>query len=334
MCNLYRMTRGVDEVARLFAVEPERGANFAEELYPGYPGLVVAAGHARAMTWGFPLILTGKQGQKLKPKPVTNAREDKLTTGFWLASFLIAYRLVRYFRSAEDIGTLLAGKLLSMILLSFGSILLLSNTIAALSNFFLAKDLDQLAAAPVSPWALYRARLAETALHSSWMVVLLLVPLIGAYGVAYRGGADFVLFAVGVLVPFLLIPAALGSGVTLLLVNVFPARRTRDLLSVIAAMAIAGLVLLFRAARPEQLARPEGFANFMQFVAALDTPSSPWLPSEWVSEAIVDIYGYSPGQHITLPLAGRAVAFTVAGICRTGYNRLARSKYLHAFCSF
>ncbi len=207
--------------------------------------------------------------------------------GFWLATFLIAFRLVRYFRSAEDIGTLLAGKLLSMILLSFGSILLLSNTIAALSNFFLAKDLDQLAAAPVSPWALYRARLAETALHSSWMVALLLVPILAAYGVAFEAGPGFAGVAVMAVVPFLLFPAAAGSALTLLLVNLFPARRTRDLLSVITALAIAGLVVLFRAARPEQLVKPEGFQNFMQFVAALDTPSSSWLPSEWFSEALM-----------------------------------------------
>ncbi len=94
---------------------------------------------------------------------------------FWLAAFAISLKLLRYFRSAEDIGTLLAAKLLSMILLSFGSILLLSNTIAALSNFFLARDLDQLAAAPIRAGALYRARLLETALHSSWMVALLLI---------------------------------------------------------------------------------------------------------------------------------------------------------------
>ncbi|AMW04356.1 hypothetical protein GEMMAAP_04865 [Gemmatimonas phototrophica] len=219
--------------------------------------------------------------------------------GFWSVAFGLALRLLRYFRGAEDIGALLASKLLAMILLSFGSILLLSNTIAALSNFFLARDLDQLAAAPVGSGALYRARLAETAMHSSWMVALLLVPLVGAYGVAYQGGVDFALFALAVFIPFLLIPAALGSGVTLLLVNIFPARRTRDLLSVIAAMAIAGLVLLFRAARPEQLARPEGFANFMQFVAALDTPSSPWLPSEWVSEAVVK---YLSGKAAWQPL--------------------------------
>jgi putative SOS response-associated peptidase YedK len=39
------------------------------------------------MTWGFPLVLKGKSGQPLKPKPVNNAREDKLGTAFWRASF-------------------------------------------------------------------------------------------------------------------------------------------------------------------------------------------------------------------------------------------------------
>ena len=245
--------------------------------------------------------------------------------GFWSGAFVLALKLLRYFRNAEDIGALLAAKLLAMILLSFGSILLLSNTIAALSNFFLARDLDQLAAAPVRSGALYRARLAETVLHSSWMVALLLVPLVGAYGVAYRGGPDFILFALAVFAPFLLIPAALGSGVTLLLVNVFPARRTRDLLSVIAALAVAGLVLLFRAARPEQLARPEGFANFMQFVAALDTPSSPWLPSEWVSEAVVKYLSGKAAWQPLLRLWG--VAAVLVGIGHLLYARGWRRAY-------
>lgn len=219
--------------------------------------------------------------------------------GFWLGAFVLAFRLVRYFRSAQDIGVLLSAKLLSMILLSFASILLLSNTIAALSNFFLARDLDQLASAPLSPWSLYRARLLETALHSSWMVALLLVPIVAAYGAAFESGPAFVGFALIAVLPYLLIPAAAGSAVTLLLVNVFPARRTRDLLSVITALAVCGLVVLFRVARPEQLARPEGFQNFMQFIAALDTPSSPWLPSEWLSEALMK---WVQGEAVWSPL--------------------------------
>ncbi|GGC24984.1 DUF159 family protein [Novosphingobium marinum] len=87
MCNLYRMTRGIDEVAQLFDALPDRGANFGEEVYPGYPGVVIAEGRARAMTWGFPLVLKGRKGQPLKPRPVNNAREDKLTGGFWAPSF-------------------------------------------------------------------------------------------------------------------------------------------------------------------------------------------------------------------------------------------------------
>ena len=104
MCNLYRMTKGVTEVARLFAVEADDGANFAEEVYPGYPGLVVAEGKARAMNWGFPLVLTGKQGQKLKPKPVTNARDDKLTTAFWRESFEARRCLIPVSIWAEPVG--------------------------------------------------------------------------------------------------------------------------------------------------------------------------------------------------------------------------------------
>lgn len=88
MCNLYRMTKNASEVAAWFdAVEAAAGANFAEEVYPGYSGLVVAEGAVRAMTWGFPLALKGAKGQALKPKPVNNARTDKLSTFFWRYSF-------------------------------------------------------------------------------------------------------------------------------------------------------------------------------------------------------------------------------------------------------
>jgi putative SOS response-associated peptidase YedK len=87
VCNLYRMNRSVAEVANLFGASPDYGANFGEEVYPGYPGLVIAEDTARAMTWGFPLVLKGKQGQPLKPKPVNNTRTDKLASSFWRPSF-------------------------------------------------------------------------------------------------------------------------------------------------------------------------------------------------------------------------------------------------------
>ncbi|HEX7938603.1 MAG TPA: hypothetical protein VF483_06385, partial [Gemmatimonadaceae bacterium] len=68
---------------------------------------------------------------------------------FWSFVFGVLYRLLLYFRGVEEIGPLLAGKLLGMLLVGFFSILLLSNVITALSSFFLAKDLDLLVAGPV-----------------------------------------------------------------------------------------------------------------------------------------------------------------------------------------
>jgi len=88
MCNLYRMTKTVDEVAKLFdAANAAAGTNLGADIYPGYPGLVLASGHLRQMSWGFPLQMKGAKGQPLKPKPVNNARTDKLGSFFWKSSF-------------------------------------------------------------------------------------------------------------------------------------------------------------------------------------------------------------------------------------------------------
>ena len=87
MCNLYRMTKATAEVANLFSAKVGSVGNFATEVYPGYPGLVIAGGELRSMVWGFPLTLKGKNGQALKPKPINNARADKLDGFMWRYSF-------------------------------------------------------------------------------------------------------------------------------------------------------------------------------------------------------------------------------------------------------
>ena len=207
---------------------------------------------------------------------------------FWFAVFGIAQRVLGYFRGVEEIGSLLAGKMLSMMLLAFSGILLLSNLVTSLSTFFLAKDLDMMVAAPIDWLRFYLAKLFETMVHSSWMVALLALPILTAYGTVYDGGLLFPFVATAAIVPFLILPTVIGSALTLVLVNVFPARRTRDLLTLVAVGAVASVVLLLRVMRPEQLARPEGFQSLVDFVAVLQTPSSPLLPSEWASQVIMN----------------------------------------------
>ena len=232
---------------------------------------------------------------------------------FWGVAFGLLYRVLRYFAGVEEIGALLAGKLLGLLLLSFAAILLLSNIIAALSSFFLARDLDLLVSSPTDWLSLYGSRLFETALHSSWMVVLLAIPMLAAYGLAFHGGILYIAATIAGFVPFLIIPAALGSAITLVLVNVFPARRTRDILSVIGVLAAAGLVVLFRLIRPEQLARPEGFRSLVEFISILRGSSSPFLPSDWLQRVLM---GSLTGSGDPLPLYllwSTAAGFVVLG---------------------
>lgn len=250
---------------------------------------------------------------------------------FWAFIFGVLYRLLTYFRGVDEIGALLAGKLLGLMLLGFTSILLLSNVITALSSFFLAKDLDMLVAAPVDWLKLYGAKLLETIIASSWMVVIVAIPMFTAYGIAYEGGMLFPLLAVGAMVPMFIIPAVIGSALTLILVNVFPARRTRDILSVIAVLAAGGIVLLFRLVRPERLARPEGFRSLMEFITVLRTPTSPLLPSEWVAKTTM---GYLSGNPDWLSLymlwstAGALLVFGALlhrGLYHTGFSKAQES---------
>ncbi|MEO8621600.1 MAG: hypothetical protein ABI625_11075, partial [bacterium] len=240
---------------------------------------------------------------------------------FWVFIYMVLYQLLVYFRNVPDLGPFLAGKLLGLILIGFFSILLLSNIITALSSFFLAKDLDLLVAAPVDWLTLYGAKLLETAVASSWMVVLMAVPMFAAFGFAYHGGFVFPLLVIAVFVPFLVVPAVIGSAITLILVNIFPARRTRDILSVIAVLAAGGVVLLFRIVRPERLARPEGFRSLVEFVTILRTPTSPFLPSEWVQRSVL---GWLNNRPDYLPLyllwSTAAAAFVLgASLHRTLY---------------
>jgi ABC-2 type transport system permease protein len=108
-------------------------------------------------------------------------------------------------------------------------------------------------------------------------------------------------------------------------VNIFPARRTRDLLSIVALGAAGGLILLFRLVRPERLASPEGFRNLLDYIAVLRTPTSSFLPSEWVTQAVMS---FLRGQPDLLPVA---LLWTTAASFVTLGALLHRSLYAPGF---
>ncbi|MDI6754404.1 MAG: hypothetical protein QME78_08420 [Thermodesulfobacteriota bacterium] len=213
-----------------------------------------------------------------------------LALGFWFLMFFVFQRVLVYFRSVELFGNLLAVRLMSMTLLTFFSVLLFSNVISALSTFFLAEDLNLVLSRPVSLDSLYYARLTETMFHSSWMVILFGLPVFFAYAWVYSSSLGYYLIFIGAFIPFLIIPAALGTLLSMALVNTFPARRTKEVLFLLSIFLVIALYFLLRFLQPERLVNPDSFAGLVEYFTALNTPSWPLLPSFWVSEALLPYY--------------------------------------------
>jgi len=209
-----------------------------------------------------------------------------LAVCFWIGTYVVIRRVLRYFETVYELGPGLAYQLLLIILLTFLSMLLFSNLVASLSTFFLARDLDLVHAAPISSDSFFYARLIHTTVNSSWMVLFFSLPIFAAYGSVFGGG--WVLYVwIAVIMPlFLLIPAAIGILITHLLVYFLPAKRIRDILFFIGLVAFIIMYFLFRFSQPERLVHPESFGNFMQFLSAMETPSSPFLPSSWSAEIL------------------------------------------------
>lgn len=204
----------------------------------------------------------------------------------WFALFFGMRLLLQKLYGLEMIGPYLIDRLLKLLLLSFSGLLLLSGIISSLGIMYLSDDLALLHRLPVSSLRLYYARFAQTLIASSWMVLVFGLPVLLAYAMVLNAKFSFYPLALVTGLGFILVPSSLAAVVTTLLVNIFPARRARDILAVLGAVFLGLAWFLFRAMRPEQLVNPEGFANLTAFLASLSMPDQSYLPSSWASRAI------------------------------------------------
>jgi len=210
--------------------------------------------------------------------------------------FVLSSRVLIYFQSVEMIGDLLAQQLLSMVLLTFFSMLIFSNIITTLSNLYLSKDLELCHSTPVSVEELFISRSLYTFVDSSWMVIIFALPIFLAYGYVYGPGLGFYISLIHMNVAMAIIASCIGIFFTMVLVHIFPAQRTKDIILLLTIFMVVALYLLFRFLRPERLVNPEAFFSVAQYVSALKVPDSPFLPTHWVTETLWANLNVSEGR--------------------------------------
>ena len=239
--------------------------------------------------------------------------------GVAAAIFAVVFYLTWQLDYYEELGDYLIRLGLSWLFLTFLSFLAFSGIVTALSTFFLSEDLRLLVAAPVAPVRLFYSCFAKTVAQASWMVATFMGPVLVAVGIARCAGPLYYLAGLLSLLPFVVIPVAVGSMMTLLLVNVFPARRARDVLMLMGLLFAVCLVMMLRFLRPERLLNVESLPDVTAFFATLQSPVTPLLPSFWAGETVFSgLQGSVDWLHAGA-LWTTALAFTV--IARAAFGR-------------
>ncbi len=242
----------------------------------------------------FPLIKTRAVILKNSFYPVNISRVFKAVffvivgVVFFAGTFLLFDKIISYLISFEDFQEifvkLFLERLMAMIYLMSLSMLIFSNVVTSLSCNYLSKDLDNLLSLPLSHMKVFFSKSFEAFFNSSYIIVLLIVPVLISYGTNFGAGIGYYLWMIPSLVLFLIIPWSAGITVTIILMRFLPAHKTYRIMMVMSLIFIVILVFSIRLIHPEKLFNPEETDDFVTLIQSISFPGYEKLPSTWVAK--------------------------------------------------
>ena len=225
--------------------------------------------------------------------------ESKLKVGvvsvsavmLWFGAYFLFWSAFRWLKMYEmdavrpgfGIGELIMSRMLSVFALALFFMLLFSNTLIAYSTLYKARENAYLVQAPIPWWEYFLARLVECVVFSSWASAYLGSPMMLAYGFVEKAPWPFYVAAVAFYLPYIAMPAAIGSIIAMALVRVFP-RLPRGSMVGVGLIAVVCMFMYLRGTvSVEQLGDP----NFQTIRETLNRTQSWMLPSHWAAHGVL-----------------------------------------------
>jgi len=192
--------------------------------------------------------------------------------------------LFRFLVSQEPFGPPLMERLLSVVLLTFFSMLIFSNLIITLTTTYISRETEFLMALPLRPVTIFGLKLTESIFFSSWAFVILSLPLFASYGYVKHAPLWFYPAAFLMGLPFLIVPASLGALLTMIVSAYLPARKARlfTIGLLVCSLGITAVLVRLMGLRSMVLETPD----FGEIMRLLNAGSSPWLPSTWLANGL------------------------------------------------
>jgi ABC-2 type transport system permease protein len=214
-----------------------------------------------------------------------------LAAVFWIGLFLLFMSAFKFLNENvwERVRMPLIQRIMSLFFLALTFMLVFSNAVISFSSLFKAPETAFLFSMPVGHDTIFLYKLLESLLFSSWAIFAIGLPLMLAYGI--QSGAEWYFYPLVFIFmcPFVLLPAALGSLLGLVLTALVPRKRG----TVLAMLALVLLVLASYVAMAilnvQRQRQVEMEASVQAVLDHLRFTQQPLTPNYWMTHGILAV---------------------------------------------
>ncbi len=199
----------------------------------------------------------------------------------------------------QPFGDPMLKRLVGMVLLAFFSMLTFSNLIIMMTTTYISREVEFYMAQPISHVRLFFCKFGESTLYSSWAFLVLSLPFfiaLGGTGVSKPGWSWGCVFPAApwsfypitglLLLPYILIPAATGAVIAMLITTYFPAKRMFRLAFALAVVSVLLGVLTGRNAGISFKFGHDERGDLGRVMSFMGLGDLAWAPSTWLSRGI------------------------------------------------
>lgn len=205
-----------------------------------------------------------------------------------IASWLFRMGLWKVSR-APGIGPMLIEELVFLLFAFLFTLLLFSNVVVGYSNLFRNQESQFLITLPLTSDTIYRWKFIESTIVASWAFLLLVSPLLVAYGIHHGASWHFYILTPMIVGLFIMLPAVFGCWIAIVLARYLDRRRLVTLVFPVLITVIIGLYVYMQ----PQLVSDESLVTQVsdERTRLLDKArfaQYPLMPSYWLSKSVIE----------------------------------------------
>lgn len=224
----------------------------------------------------------------------------------------VFYRGFDFMATLGGAGLMIVQNLFALFFLGLGLMLVFSSAVTAYSAIFRAEEMNFLILRPMPVGQVLIHKYWEVALLSSWAFFFMVIPFIAAYAVFQKLSPLFAVWTILYAVPFVLICAAVGTIVAMLIVRWVP--KGRWLWITLALILVAMVARFVLQTVHEAKHTDDAQLVLSRLVPGMKLSAYPLWPSWWMAEGILSLSRDNPsrGVMLWLLLASTAMMCSVA----------------------